>query len=72
MARTRARRNAAQKHKEWMDEWRKNPQNVKAELKARVLNRVTKGSVPNVNSMAKYDITLEEINLLRAEYGFEP
>ena len=45
---------------------------LKAELKARVLNRVTKGSVPNVNSMAKYDITLEEINLLRAEYGFEP
>ena len=72
MARTRAKRIQALKHKEWMDEWRKNPENVKAELKARVMNRVKKGSVPNVGSMAKYGITLEDINLLRAEHGYDP
>ena len=76
MARTRARRNRdrqnADKHKDWMDNWRSNPENVVAELKARVLNRVKKGSVPNVKSMAKYDITLEEVNLLRREYGYDP
>ena len=76
MARTRARRNQdrqnAARHKDWMDNWRSNPENLKAELKARVLNRVKKGSIPNVSSMARYDITLEEVNLLRAEYGYEP
>ena len=75
MARTRSRQrqlSPAEKHKEWVENWRKDPANLKKELKARVLNRVKKGAVPNVNSMAKYGITLEDINLLRAEYGYEP
>ena len=48
MARTRAKRIQAEKHKEWINKWRENPENMNAELKARVLNRVKKGAVPNV------------------------
>ncbi len=41
------------------------------ENKERVLRRVATGSVPNVDSMARYDITLEDINQVRRINGLE-
>tara|TARA_R110002153_G_scaffold76116_1_gene196287 strand:- start:6481 stop:8028 length:1548 start_codon:yes stop_codon:yes gene_type:complete len=42
------------------------------ENKERVLRRVAKGSVPNVDSMSRYDITLEDINQVRKINNLDP
>ena len=42
------------------------------ENKERVLRRVAKGSVPNVDSMKRYDITLEDINQVRKINDLDP
>ncbi len=71
-SRQTAKQRQAQKHKEYMTKYRSNEAYAKRELKERVLRRVAKGAVPTIGSMAKYDITLEDINQLRKLNGFEP
>lgn len=62
----------AERHKNYMAKYRESDVYVKRELKERVLRRVASGAVPNVKSMALYDITLEDINQLRNVNGLEP
>jgi hypothetical protein len=73
---TRARQSKQQKDQEkhyaYIKKYREDPAYVKEENKRRVLNRIKKGGIPNVDSMRIYDITLEDINRLREQYEFEP
>ena len=60
------------RHNEYMREYRRNDDYVTEELKQRVLNRIKKGAIPNVKSMAKYNITLEEVNRYRVTQSMTP
>ena len=70
--RTRQQIAEAKKHLGYITKYRDNPDYVRNEYKQRVLRRVAKGAVPNVESMEKYDITLEDINNLRKQYDYDP
>ena len=68
-SRQTAKQRQAQKHKEYMTKYRSNEAYAKRELKERVLRRVAKGAVPTIGSMAKYDITLEDTDLMWMYYS---
>ena len=68
----RQRDERREQHNAYMREYRRDEEYVKEELKQRVLNRIKKGAIPNVSSMAKYNITLEEVNRYRVTQGMTP
>jgi len=68
----RQRDERREQHNEYMREYRMDEDYVREELKQRVLNRIKKGAIPNVSSMSKYNITLEEVNRYRVSQGMTP
>lgn len=73
MARTRSKTNKkktpAEAHLEKMREYRKADEYKEKENKAKVFRRILAGSIPHVGTLAKFDITLSEINELRKKKG---
>jgi hypothetical protein len=53
-----------------MREYRQAPEYKEKENKEKVFRRILSGKVPHVGTLAKYDITLTELNNLRREKGF--
>lgn len=50
-------------------DYRADPEYMKNENKAKILRRVANGSIPNVGSLDRYDITLDDINEIRQRNG---
>tara|TARA_Y100000389_G_scaffold191937_1_gene218840 strand:+ start:761 stop:1027 length:267 start_codon:yes stop_codon:yes gene_type:complete len=63
---------AKERHHGYIKQYRSDPAYTAYENKAKVFRRIAKGSVPNSNSMTKYNITEKELNDLRADFGFPP
>lgn len=56
-------------HLEHIQRYRKSEDYRNNENKSKILRRIAQGSIPNVKSLEKYDITPEDINVIRKANG---
>ena len=68
--RTRAKKKASDKHKEYIQKYRQDDDYTKNENKQKILRRVAKGAIPQANTLEKYEITLKDVNRIRVHEGY--